>query len=90
MRKRKQRALFAAGVDQREGQRAQVIRRKRHKLCPLGADKPVRTGLGQRVSSVMVCKEQGLSQSRAAFPEKWRQSGLDGLQKSASAAHTAA
>ena len=84
MRKRKQRALFVAGVDQREGQRAQVIRRQRHKLCPLGADKPVRTGLGQRVSSVMVCKEQ------AAFPEKWQQSDLDGLQKSASATHTAA
>ena len=67
MRKRKQRALFAAGVDQREGQRAQVIRRQRHKLCPLGADKPVRIGLVQRVSSVMVCKEQGLSQSRLHF-----------------------
>ena len=37
------------------------------KLCPLGADKPVRIGLGQRVSSVMVCKEQGLSQSRLHF-----------------------
>ena len=60
-----------------EGQRAQVIRRQRHKLCPLGADKPVRIGLSQRVSSVMVCKEQGcpragcISREMAAVRSRW-------------------